>query len=351
MKDPMIAQQMGQNPQAQMLFAALQAHIAEHLGFAYRKQIEERLGVSLPAPDAEMPPEMEVQLSRLVAQASQELLAVHQGQAAQQQAQQQAQDPLVQLQQAELQLKGRDVERKAAKDAQDADLAREKLRIEHFGALDLPCLFVSGSKDPFGVAEARAIGEIYREIIELVIFQELSYEDASAILGGMSLGTLRSRMFHALRRLRADGGAAVQHAVDGGDTHPRFLGDILDGGLDHGPSKPACKFSSIPDRRLSAASADVLHRALRRDHPRRGRRPGAAAAGETLRALQHPQRGPGHRHHRPRVRLRLRQSPRQRRVARLRSVRGSSPPRPAWCHPDRRSASCRRSRCSRTSSK
>ena len=51
-----------------------------------------------------------------------------------------------------------------------------------------------------------ALGElpqIYREIIELVIFQELSYEDASVILGGMSLGTLRSRMFHALRRLRA----------------------------------------------------------------------------------------------------------------------------------------------------
>lgn len=130
MKDPMIAQQMGQNPQAQMLFAALQAHIAEHLGFAYRRQIEERLGVSMPAPDAEMPPEMEVQLSRLVAQASQQLLAVHQGQAAQQQAQQQAQDPLVQLQQAELQLKGQDVQRKAAKDAQDTDIAREKLRLE-----------------------------------------------------------------------------------------------------------------------------------------------------------------------------------------------------------------------------
>ena len=130
MKDPMIAQQMGQNPQAQMLFAALQAHIAEHLGFAYRRQIEERLGVSMPAPDAEMPPEMEVQLSRMVAQASQQLLAVHQGQAAQQQAQQQAQDPLVQLQQAEMQLKGQDIQRKSAKDAQDADIAREKLRLE-----------------------------------------------------------------------------------------------------------------------------------------------------------------------------------------------------------------------------
>ena len=130
MKDPMIAQQMGQNPQAQMLFAAMQAHIAEHLGFAYRKQIEERLGVSMPAPDTELPPEMEVQLSRLVAQASQQLLQIHQGQAAQQQAQQAAQDPLVQLQQAELQVKAQEVQRKAQKDAADLQLAQEKLRLE-----------------------------------------------------------------------------------------------------------------------------------------------------------------------------------------------------------------------------
>ena len=130
MKDPMIAQQMGQNPQAQMLFAAMQAHIAEHLGFAYRKQIEDRLGVSMPAPDTELPPEMEVQLSRLVAQASQQLLQIHQGQAAQQQAQQAAQDPLVQLQQAELQVKAQEVQRKAQKDAAENQIAQERLRLE-----------------------------------------------------------------------------------------------------------------------------------------------------------------------------------------------------------------------------
>ena len=129
-KDPMIAQQMGQNPQAQMLFAAMQAHIAEHLGYAYRKQIEDRLGVSMPAPDTELPPEMEVQLSRLVAQASQQLLQIHQGQAAQQQAQQAAQDPLVQLQQAELQVKAQEVQRKAQKDAAENQIAQERLRLE-----------------------------------------------------------------------------------------------------------------------------------------------------------------------------------------------------------------------------
>ena len=44
--------------------------------------------------------------------------------------------------------------------------------------------------------------QIFREIIELIVFQGLSYEQASEILGGVSLGTLRSRMFHALRHLR-----------------------------------------------------------------------------------------------------------------------------------------------------
>jgi len=130
MQDPMIMKQMGQNPQAQMLMAAMQAHIAEHLGFAYRKQIEDRMGVHMPAPDAEMPPEVEVQLSRMVAQASQQLLQIHQGQAAQQQAQQVAQDPLIQLQQAELQLKQQDVQRKAQKDQTDAQIAQQKLQLE-----------------------------------------------------------------------------------------------------------------------------------------------------------------------------------------------------------------------------
>jgi hypothetical protein len=130
MHDPMIAQQMGQNPKAQMLMAAAQAHIAEHLGFSYRKQIEDRMGVSMPEPDADMPPDMEVQLSRLVAQASQQLLQIHQGQAAQQQAQQVAQDPLIQMQQQELQLKQQEVQIKAQKNQTDAQIAEQRLQIE-----------------------------------------------------------------------------------------------------------------------------------------------------------------------------------------------------------------------------
>ena len=126
MKDPMVAQMIGQNPQAQQIMASLQAHIAEHLAFKYRKQIEERLGVELPPPGEELPEEIEVNLSRLVADAGQQLTQANQQQAAQQKAQQQQQDPMFQLQQQELQVKAQEVQRKAAKDQVDAQLQQKE---------------------------------------------------------------------------------------------------------------------------------------------------------------------------------------------------------------------------------
>ena len=128
MKDPMIAQMIGQNPQAQQIMASLQAHIAEHLGFQYRQQIEEKLGAPLPAPNEELPEEVEVQLARLVADAGQQLTQANQQKAAQQQAQQQQQDPAFQLQQMETQAKVQEVQRKAAKDQMDAQFKQAQLQ-------------------------------------------------------------------------------------------------------------------------------------------------------------------------------------------------------------------------------
>ena len=110
--------------------ASLQAHIAEHLGFKYRKDIEERLGVELPVPEAELSEDVEVNLSRLVAKAGRELTQSHQQQAAQAEAQKKAQDPLIQMQQAELQIKAQEVERKSKKDQADAMLKAEKLKLD-----------------------------------------------------------------------------------------------------------------------------------------------------------------------------------------------------------------------------
>lgn len=130
MQDPMIAQTIGQNPMAQQMMAAIQAHIAEHLAFLYRKKIEEQLGVPLPAPNEELPEDVEVEISRLTAQAAAQLLQKDMAMAQQKMAEQQAQDPLVQMQQAELQIKAEEVKRKAAKDAADVQLAQARLRLE-----------------------------------------------------------------------------------------------------------------------------------------------------------------------------------------------------------------------------
>ena len=130
MQDPMIMQSIGQNPQAKPIMAALQAHIAEHLGFRYRKQVEEKLGAPLPPPGEQLPEQVEVNLARLVADAGKQLTQQHQQQAAQQQAQQKAQDPVIQMQQAELQIKQQEVQRKAAKDQMDAQVKQAELELK-----------------------------------------------------------------------------------------------------------------------------------------------------------------------------------------------------------------------------
>ena len=130
LSDPQTAAMIGQSPLGNQITAAMQAHMAEHYGFKYRQMIEQQMGAPLPKPDEELPEEYEIQISRLVAQASQQVLQANQMQAAQQQAQQQMQDPIIQMQMQELQIKGAEVERKKMKDAQDAQLKREQLAIE-----------------------------------------------------------------------------------------------------------------------------------------------------------------------------------------------------------------------------
>ncbi len=105
MQDPIVMELVGQNPKAPQIQAAMMAHVAEHVGFAYRQKIEQQLGMPLPPEDEKLPPEIETQLSGMMAQAAQQVLQQSQAMAAQKQAQQQQQDPLIQMQQQELQIK------------------------------------------------------------------------------------------------------------------------------------------------------------------------------------------------------------------------------------------------------
>jgi len=165
-QDPLIQQMMGQNPQAPMIQQAMMAHIAEHLGFAYRNKIQEALGADLPMPDDKLDPAVEVQLSRLVAQAAPMVLQNSQGQVAQQaaaaQAQQNQQDPVIQMQMQELQLKIQELELKkqklsidAAAQADKLDLEREKVSAQ----FELEGMKL-GMKSQFDQAQAASSNEI-----------------------------------------------------------------------------------------------------------------------------------------------------------------------------------------------
>lgn len=138
MQDPKIAQVMGQNPQAQILMQAANAHITEHVAMAYREKMEKEMNMLLPDPEAKLPREIEYQLSGRIAQAASQLLGKNQAEAQAQQNAQMQQDPIVQMQQAELQIKVKEVELKekqimvdAATQADKLALEREKLKAEN----------------------------------------------------------------------------------------------------------------------------------------------------------------------------------------------------------------------------
>jgi hypothetical protein len=124
MQDPIVMELIGQNPKAPQIQGAMMAHVAEHVGYAYRQKIEQQMGMPLPPEDDKLPPEMEIQLSGMMAQAAQQVLQQSQAQKAQQQNQQQQQDPMIQMQQQELQIKQQELQIKQ----QDMQLKRQEVQ-------------------------------------------------------------------------------------------------------------------------------------------------------------------------------------------------------------------------------
>jgi hypothetical protein len=165
MQDPLLMAQIGQSPQAAKMQAAIMAHVSEHLAFSYRKKVEEQLGVPMPPPNEDLPPEVEVQLSKIVAQAAAQVLAQSKGQAQQQQAQQAAQDPLVQIQQAELQIKTQEAQTKAKK--VDGELAIKQAELQ----LKQDELAMKGGETPQMIA-ARHAQEMQAQQAQMQMMQQ-----------------------------------------------------------------------------------------------------------------------------------------------------------------------------------
>jgi hypothetical protein len=153
-----ILQLIGQNPKAQMLQAAMMGHIAEHVGYGYRQKIEQQLGMALPPEDEKLPPEIEIALSGMMAQAAQQVLQQNKAAAAKEQAQQQAQDPILQLQQQELQIK-----------MQELELKKQKMQIE-----------AAGDADELKLKERQIEGNLELEGMKVAIDMQKSKEKLAA---------------------------------------------------------------------------------------------------------------------------------------------------------------------------
>jgi hypothetical protein len=165
MQDPKIAQIMQMNPAAPQMQAAMMAHINEHLGYEYRRQMEEMIGVPIPfseEEDAKMSPEVELQISRLAADASVKLLGQNKTEQAAQQAQQAQQDPIVQMQQQELQLKAKDLEIKEKKLQVDAADKADKLELEQERIRSQER--IAGAQIGAKTADSRAVLEAKQEL-------------------------------------------------------------------------------------------------------------------------------------------------------------------------------------------
>jgi len=132
MQDPKIMMLLQNNPQAPMLQAAVMAHVNEHIGFNYRREIETRIGMTLPGEETNkhVPQEMADQIAVLTAQAATAMSQQNQAMAAQQQAQQKMQDPIIQMQMQELQLKTEDLKLKQQKQIIDATAKADQIRVE-----------------------------------------------------------------------------------------------------------------------------------------------------------------------------------------------------------------------------
>ena len=181
MQDPKIMQLVSQNPMAQQLQAAMMAHINEHIGYEYRKQMEMRMGMELP-PDNEqyeeegIPEHMEVRISQLAAQAAQQMLQQNQQEAQAQQNAQAAQDPLVQMQQMELQIKQAELQLKQQKLQVDAAAKEDQLQIERDRIESQK--EIAGMQAGVKIAKDKADLEAKMELEGLKIGTDIAYKKA-----------------------------------------------------------------------------------------------------------------------------------------------------------------------------
>ncbi len=158
-QEPRMAELLSMAPDAGVKEAALAAHVGEHLAFQYRREIEKQIGVPLPPPNEPLPDDVEVQLSKLVAEASERILQQGMAEQQQQQREEQAQDPVLQMRSRELDIKEQDVSSRAQEREARLQLDMEKARSRD--SVERERIEVNATK-----AEDRIEADIFTEVLK-----------------------------------------------------------------------------------------------------------------------------------------------------------------------------------------
>jgi len=182
--DPQMAQQVQNSPAGQAIMSALDAHVREHLAFIYRRQIEEELGTELPPMGQPLPEDIEKRLSKLVADAADQLMGKKQQQAAAQQQAQQQQDPIIQMKQQELQIRQSEVQRKAQADQAKQMLDQQKLalleeKLDAEQQMDAAELQLEAQKVALKADSDQKMREAKEEAEGMKLITDLAKEDTS----------------------------------------------------------------------------------------------------------------------------------------------------------------------------
>tara|TARA_R110000765_G_scaffold71626_1_gene139081 strand:- start:68 stop:718 length:651 start_codon:yes stop_codon:yes gene_type:complete len=158
-QEPRMAELLSMAPDAGVKEAALAAHVGEHLAFQYRREIEKQIGVPLPPPDEPLPDDVEVQLSKLVAEASERILQKGMAEQQQQQQEEQAQDPVLQMRSRELDIKEQDVSSRAQEREARLQLDMEKAKSRD--SVERERIEVNATK-----AEDRIEADVFTEVLK-----------------------------------------------------------------------------------------------------------------------------------------------------------------------------------------
>ena len=127
-QNPEITEKIQASPTAASILANASSYVNQHLTMKFKKQVEEEMGIPLPADGEPIPADVEKRISDLVSEAAKRVTITSQSKAEEARMNAQQQDPLIQMKEREVAIKEADIQRKIAIDTARIQLDSEKAK-------------------------------------------------------------------------------------------------------------------------------------------------------------------------------------------------------------------------------